>query len=64
MPGWAEAYARKTVECPECRGWGQRFTSTHRTDPSAKDRWYDCDRCEGRGEIPAPEEEEESDHND
>lgn len=53
---------RPMVECPSCEGWGQRFTSPHMTDPSAKDRWDDCSKCDGRGEIPdpeAPDEEEE-----
>jgi DnaJ-class molecular chaperone len=56
---WSKLLDRHMIECPACQGWGQRFTSTHRVDPSAKARWYDCDECNGRGEIPAPEEEED-----
>jgi DnaJ-class molecular chaperone len=45
------------VECPDCGGKG--YVRTDGPLPWSPDRSVACPTCEGRGEVPKPEKEDE-----
>lgn len=38
--------------CKDCQGHGARWLASHMTNPSARERWETCDRCNGDGIEP------------